>query len=55
LKLTLDGLRIRDRMVIEQARSKGLPLVIVLAGGYAHRVEDTVAVHVATIEEGARE
>jgi acetoin utilization deacetylase AcuC-like enzyme len=55
LKLTLDGLRIRDRMVIEQARSKGLPLVIVLAGGYAHRVEDTVAVHVATIEEAARE
>ena len=29
----------------------GVPLVIVLAGGYARQVEDTVAIHVATIEE----
>jgi acetoin utilization deacetylase AcuC-like enzyme len=55
LKLTHDGLRIRDRMVIEQARSMRLPLVIVLAGGYARRIEDTVAAHVATMEEAARE
>jgi len=55
LKLTHDGLRTRDRMVIEQVRSMGLPLVIVLAGGYARRVEDTVAAHVATMEEAVRE
>ena len=28
-----------------------MPLVVVLAGGYARRVEDTVAIHAATIEE----
>ena len=51
LRLTRDGLRARDRMVIDAVRSAGIPLVITLAGGYARRVEDTVAIHVATIEE----
>ena len=51
LRLTREGLRLRDRMVIHQARAAGLPMVIVLAGGYARRVEDTVAIHCATIEE----
>jgi len=54
LRLTKDGLRRRDRMVIDAARSVGVPLVIVLAGGYARHVEDTVAIHVATIEEAFR-
>lgn len=54
LRLTKDGLRQRDRKVIEAVRSAGVPLVITLAGGYARRVEDTVAIHVATIEEAAR-
>jgi len=53
LHLTRDGLRARDRIVVEHARTTGLPMVIVLAGGYARRVEDTVSVHVATIEEAA--
>jgi len=54
LRLTLDGLRARDRIVIDQARRNRLPMVIVLAGGYARRVEDTVAVHTATMKEAAR-
>jgi acetoin utilization deacetylase AcuC-like enzyme len=53
LHLTRDGLRARDRIVVEHARTAGVPMVIVLAGGYARRVEDTVSVHVATIEEAA--
>jgi acetoin utilization deacetylase AcuC-like enzyme len=53
LRLTRDGLRARDRIVVEHARTAGVPMVIVLAGGYARRVEDTVAVHVATIVEAA--
>ena len=53
LRLTRDGLRARDRFVIEQARKTGLPMAIVLAGGYARSVDDTVAIHVATIEEAA--
>ena len=51
LRLTKDGLRRRDRMVIDSARNAAVPLVIVLAGGYARHVDDTVAIHVATIEE----
>lgn len=54
LRLTQAGLRRRDRMVIEQVRAAGLPLVIVLAGGYARRFDDTVAIHTATIEEAHR-
>jgi len=53
LRLTRDGLRQRDRTVIEAARRAKVPLVVVLAGGYARRVEDTVAIHAATIEEAA--
>jgi acetoin utilization deacetylase AcuC-like enzyme len=54
LRLTKDGLRARDRMVFDAARRAGVPLVVTLAGGYARRVEDTVAIHVATIEEAQR-
>jgi acetoin utilization deacetylase AcuC-like enzyme len=54
LGLTREGLRARDRMVIEAVRRAEVPLVITLAGGYARRVEDTVSIHVATIEEAIR-
>jgi acetoin utilization deacetylase AcuC-like enzyme len=49
LMLTKDGLRQRDRRVFEAARQRGIPVVTVLAGGYARRVEDTVRIHVNTI------
>ena len=49
LGLTKDGLAARDRLVIDAARSAGVPLVTVLAGGYAADVNDTVDIHVATI------
>lgn len=55
LRLTLDGLRRRDRMVVEHARTMRVPMVVVLAGGYARKVDDTVAAHVATIQEAARQ
>jgi len=54
LRLTKDGLRTRDRMVIDAVRAAGAPLAIALAGGYARRIADTVAIHCATIEEAAR-
>ena len=36
------------------AAAAAVPLVITLAGGYARLIEDTVAIHAATIEEAAR-
>jgi acetoin utilization deacetylase AcuC-like enzyme len=51
LRLTKEGLRTRDRMVISAVRAAAAPLVVTLAGGYARRVEDTVAIHCGTIEE----
>jgi acetoin utilization deacetylase AcuC-like enzyme len=54
LRLTKDGLRERDRLVVKAVRLAGVPLVITLAGGYARRIEDTVAIHAATIEEASR-
>lgn len=54
LRLTKDGLRQRDRLVIDAVRGADVPLVITLAGGYARRVEETVAIHAATIEEALR-
>ena len=50
LKLTKAGLAERDRLVVAAARSAGVPFVMVLAGGYAVDVRDTVDVHVATID-----
>jgi acetoin utilization deacetylase AcuC-like enzyme len=54
LRLTKDGLRERDRMVMETMKAAGVPIVVTLAGGYARSVDDTVAIHCATIEEAAR-
>ncbi|MGH9776823.1 MAG: histone deacetylase family protein, partial [Candidatus Acidiferrales bacterium] len=49
LGLTINGLMERDRKVIAAARSRGIPLAITFAGGYARRVEDTAQIHVNTI------
>ena len=54
LALSLAGLRRRDRLVFEAARSAGVPIVVLLAGGYARHLDDTVAIHAATIEEAAQ-
>lgn len=54
LALSKDGLRRRDRTVLDAARHAGVPVAIVLAGGYARRVEDTVEIHVATAREAGR-
>jgi acetoin utilization deacetylase AcuC-like enzyme len=51
LALSQDGLRARDRLVVHACAARGVPLVGVLAGGYALRVEDTVAIHAATTRE----
>ena len=35
LKLTIDGLRTRDRLVFDACRERGLPVAITMSGGYA--------------------
>ncbi len=48
LRLTHDGLRRRDAMVLEMCREVGIPVAITMAGGYGRDVADTVGVHVGT-------
>lgn len=51
LALSKKGLRERDSFVYTQARNFGVPVVVTLAGGYAVDREDTVDIHLGTIEE----
>ena len=48
MQLSFGGLERRDAMVLESCREVGLPVAVMIAGGYGRRIEDTVAVHVAT-------
>jgi acetoin utilization deacetylase AcuC-like enzyme len=53
LALTFDGLARRDSYVLSQCREVGIPVAITIGGGYGRRIEDTVAVHVATVRVAA--
>jgi acetoin utilization deacetylase AcuC-like enzyme len=49
LALTMEGLRRRDEYVLRQLGQAGVPVAIVLAGGYAQRPADTVEIHCNTV------
>jgi acetoin utilization deacetylase AcuC-like enzyme len=49
LALTKDGLRARDELVLDRLLASGLAVVVVLAGGYAPDVDDTVDINFATV------
>jgi acetoin utilization deacetylase AcuC-like enzyme len=51
LALTEAGICLRDRHVIEAVRRRGMPLVIVLAGGYAATRERTAELHAHAFRE----
>ena len=53
LALTMEGLKSRDRLVIDTARTGGVPVAIVLAGGYARNTDDTVTIHCNTVRAAA--
>jgi acetoin utilization deacetylase AcuC-like enzyme len=53
LAMTKRGLAERDRFVLNACRSAGLPVAIVMAGGYGQRVEDTVDIHFQTVSIAA--
>ena len=48
LKLSYEGLQARDRRVFDWAWRRRIPLAMTMAGGYGHRIEETVQVHVNT-------
>jgi acetoin utilization deacetylase AcuC-like enzyme len=49
LALTKAGLRARDELVLDRLRQAGAAACVVLAGGYAEDVRDTVDVNAATV------
>ena len=49
LQLSIEGLKLRDRLVFDKARAKNIPVAVTLAGGYARRVEDTIEIHTNTV------
>jgi len=53
LALARRGLAARDRRVLEEASRRGVPLVLVLAGGYARTPEETADLH-AEVHRQAR-
>ena len=48
LRLTKDGLGQRDRFVMTECNERGIPLAVVVGGGYAAKTEDTVGLHFGT-------
>jgi len=53
LALSKDGLAARDRVVFDQCRDAGLPVAVVMGGGYAKNVQDTVEIQLATVRLAA--
>ncbi len=49
LALTIDGLKRRDELVFQVAKTRNIPLMVTYAGGYARKVEDTVTIHCNTV------
>ncbi len=49
LALSKEGLLIRDRVVFNACLRHGVPVAVVLAGGYARYIEDTVEIHANTV------
>ena len=49
LSLTIQGLKERDALVFQLAKAEGIPVMVTFAGGYAHKLEDTIAIHSNTI------
>jgi acetoin utilization deacetylase AcuC-like enzyme len=54
LALTFDGLARRDTMVLDACREVGIPVLIVISGGYGAPIEGTVRVHATTAAIAAR-
>ena len=50
LKISTEGMRLRDEMVFQYALDKKLPLAFSMAGGYGKELASTVDIHFQTIQ-----
>ena len=53
LKMTIEGLRRRDEIVMEACTKARLPVAISMSGGYANDVDEIVTIHANTIRIAA--
>ncbi len=51
LKLSAAGLAERDRRVLGACRERGVAVALSMAGGYGRNIDDSVGVHLRTLEE----
>jgi acetoin utilization deacetylase AcuC-like enzyme len=55
LKMTIDGLRERDEIVLGACGKAGLPVAVTMSGGYANDVDAIVTIHANTIRVAAEQ
>jgi acetoin utilization deacetylase AcuC-like enzyme len=53
LKLSSAGLAERDRRVFAALRARRIPVAVSMGGGYGQDVDETVAIHLRTLQEAA--
>jgi acetoin utilization deacetylase AcuC-like enzyme len=54
LRVSKEGLAERDRLVLEGCAAAGVPVAVVMSGGYAATVADTVDIHEHTVRAASR-
>ena len=54
LKLTLEGLKRRDELVIGNCRERNIPVVTTMGGGYGKDISETVEAHCNTVRVALR-
>jgi acetoin utilization deacetylase AcuC-like enzyme len=50
LKISSEGMRLRDQAVLQYALDRNLPIALSMAGGYGKEIESTVQIHFQTIK-----
>ncbi|MEW6321917.1 MAG: histone deacetylase [Acidobacteriota bacterium] len=53
LKVSIDGLAARDRLVLGACRDRDIPAIVTMSGGYAPDVDAIVTIHLNTIRTAA--
>ncbi|MGB9836194.1 MAG: histone deacetylase [Candidatus Saccharicenans sp.] len=54
LDISKEGLKKRDQIVLDHALRLNIPVAVVLGGGYASEIEDTVDIHFNTVRAAVR-